>query len=65
MDNKGREGKVRISRDAIRKSIESNSQKESKPIEQVIKFTNDDVPNYLKWLNKFREESGKVRLVVK
>ena len=60
-------GKVTMSFKKGRKALlVKMSAKSSKPaIKKVIPFRNDDVPNYLRELDKFEEESKKANLVVR
>jgi len=53
---------VTSSRDAVRKNIASSCK--SAPTSKIIRFSNNDVPNYLQQLDKFEERSNQTRHMV-
>lgn len=44
---------------------EQVSARSGNAVRKVVKFSNEDVPNYLENLRRFRDESRKVTIVVK
>jgi hypothetical protein len=44
--------------------VEMSARSRKQPIKKVIPFRNDDVPNYLRELDKFEEKSRHTNLVV-
>ena len=62
----GRKDKNQLSIEASRKALRSELKKKCKgeTITKVIPFTNNDVPNYLKWLDRVETESRKTVIMV-
>jgi hypothetical protein len=44
--------------------VKMSARSRKQPIKKVIPFRNDDVPNYLRELDKFEEKSRQTNLVV-
>ena len=44
--------------------VKMSARSRKQPIKKVIPFRNDDVPNYLRELDKFEEKSRQVDLAV-
>jgi hypothetical protein len=44
--------------------VKMSGRSRKRPIKKVIPFRNDDVPNYLRELDKFEEKSRQANLVV-
>jgi hypothetical protein len=59
-------GKVTMSFEQGRKEllVKMSARSKKQPIKKVIPFRNDDVPNYLRELDKFEEKSRRANLVV-
>lgn len=59
-------GKVTMSFEQGRKKllVEMSARSRKQPIKKVIPFRNDDVPNYLRELDKFEEKSRQANHVV-
>jgi hypothetical protein len=59
-------GKITMSFEQGRKEllVRMSSRSRKQPIKKVIPFRNDDVPNYLRELDKFEEKSRQVDLAV-
>ncbi|MGA2070875.1 MAG: hypothetical protein ABSG97_05955 [Sedimentisphaerales bacterium] len=53
---------IEASRKALRAELRKNCK--GKPIKKVIHFTNEDVPNYLKLLERVEAESKKAVIMV-
>ena len=58
--------KANLSIESSRKALRAELKKKcnGKPITRMIPFTNDDVPKYLKWLEREEEKSRKVAIMV-
>ena len=59
-------GKITMSFEQGRKEllVKMSARSRKQPIKKVIPFRNDDVPNYLRELDKFEEKSRQANLVV-
>ena len=59
--------KVTMSFEKRRKALlnRMSSKASGQPVSKVIRFRNNDVPNFLRGLDKFESASRKVRLVIK
>jgi hypothetical protein len=60
--------KTQLSIEASRRALRTELKKKckgKKTITKVIHFTNDDVPNYLKWLEGAEAESRKTVIMVR
>jgi len=59
--------KVRMSFEQTKKNLLKRmiSKKTGKPVDQVIRFRNNDVPTYLRGLDEFEKRSKKCRVLVK
>lgn len=59
-------GKVTMSFEQGRKEllVKMSARSRQQPIKKVIPFRNDDVPNYLRELDKFEEKSRQTSLLV-
>ncbi len=61
-----RMGKITMSFEQGRQEllVKMSARSRKQPIKKVIPFRNDDVPNYLRELDKFEEKSRQANLVV-